>query len=153
MSDDIQWDNVLHQVYLSAREINLKKLPEVGSKLDKYAPQIYPWIWCGHDSGSPEGRRKNEMVYPGYASGISIGFSIKEPGIYYGTGLYIMSSPQTTVENFIFLAMMKKSSLTTKVQEAFPYLLCLKKPCLPFTLVTEIFFLPPKPIQDSRILI
>jgi uncharacterized protein len=80
--------NVLHQVYLSAREINLKKLPEAARNwinihlkyTHGYGPVMIP--------AAQRGEERMEWYIREMPPESPVGFSIKEPGIYHGTGAY-----------------------------------------------------------------
>jgi uncharacterized protein len=80
--------NVLHQVYLSAREINLSKLPAAAQNwinihlkyTHGYGPVMIP--------AAQKGEERMEWYIREMPPDSPVGFSIKEPGIYHGTGAY-----------------------------------------------------------------
>ncbi len=81
-------DNVLHQVYLAAREINLNKLPLSAQNwinmhlkyTHGYGPVMIP--------AAQKGEERMKWYIKDIPPVSDYGFSIKEPGIYYGTGHY-----------------------------------------------------------------
>jgi uncharacterized protein len=81
-------NNILHQVYLAAREINLKKLPESAQNwinmhlkyTHGYAPVMIP--------AAQKGEERMKWYIREMPPVSDYGFSIKEPGIYYGPGFY-----------------------------------------------------------------
>ncbi|MDZ7597090.1 MAG: UPF0182 family protein [Desulfobacterales bacterium] len=80
--------NALHQVYLAAREINLNRLPLSAQNwinmhlkyTHGFGPVMIP--------ASQKGEQRMQWFINQMPPVSDYGFSIKEPGIYYGTGFY-----------------------------------------------------------------
>jgi uncharacterized membrane protein (UPF0182 family) len=81
-------NNILHQVYLAAREINLNKLPESAQNwinmhlkyTHGFGPVMIP--------AAQKGEERMKWYIRAMPPVSDYGFSIKEPGIYYGPGFY-----------------------------------------------------------------